>query len=352
MCLPPSSRPSLRLALPFSHKGRRATTYGNQPSAKHAERLLRCYLCLQTPGGHVCGPSDPREEKRYCGWKLAPLPLWERGGATLSRRGEGETLMLRKPISLITLLLATLALAACGSPEAAAAIPSPSPTPLPAVTATPTPLTATPTTTPEPTLTPTPAPSATPTPLFTESTRRETRGSVTLITTTRQTEYFIHGLTGEELDREMRTVGPTDASAGLHWYALTEPHFNWDRTCTCTDAGCTAREVTMYLTVDYWLPLWVAPDEAADDLVWSWQAFREALAEHEYGHGNLAAACAWSLGETFVALPPAPNCDALDAAMLSAAQPVFAACRAEQRGYENATNHGRTQGVLWPPGGG
>ncbi len=210
----------------------------------------------------------------------------------------------------------------------------------------------TPTTTPEPTLTPTPAPSATPTPLFTESTRRETRGSVTLITTTRQTEYFIHGLTGEELDREMRTVGPTDASAGLHWHALTEPHFNWDRTCTCTDAGCTAREVTMYLTVDYWLPLWVAPDEAADDLVWSWQAFREALAEHEYGHGNLAAACAWSLGETFVALPPAPNCDALDAAMLSAAQPVFAACRAEQRGYENATNHGRTQGVLWPPGGG
>ncbi len=252
---------------------------------------------------------------------------------------------------LLPLMLLTLLLAACRVPEPAAAVAAPATatataTAAPSATAT---ATQTPTLAPTLTVTPTPLPTATPTPLTSELGWRETRGAVTLVTTTRLTEYFIHGLTGAALDAEMRTVGPTDAAAGLHWYALTEPRFGWDRECACAEQGCTASSVTLYLSLDYSVPLWLAPEDAAPDLVAAWQAFRAALVAHEQGHGELAAACAWSLGETFASLPPAATCDELDAAIRAASEPVFAACRAEQRGFENATNHGLTQGVLWPP---
>lgn len=262
--------------------------------------------------------------------------------------GEGAALTYLLPLLLLTLLFF---LAACRAPESVAEVSAPATatvTSTPALTATP-PLTATPTPSPTPTSTPTPLPTLTPTPLASESGWRDQRGAVTLVTTTRLTEYFIHGMTGEALDSEMRTVGPTDAAAGLHWYALTEPRFGWDRECACTEQGCAASSVTMYLSLDYSVPLWLAPDDADPDLVAAWQAFRAALVAHEYEHGDLAAACAWNLGETFAALPPAPTCGELDAAIQAASQPVFAACRAEQRGFENATNHGLTQGVLWPP---
>lgn len=228
------------------------------------------------------------------------------------------------------------------TPTASTAIPSATLTPTPTSTSS---RTSAPTATP----TPSPLPTATPTALFSEGSRRETKGSVSVVTTTRQTNYFIHGTTAEQLDREMRTVGPTDAAAGLHWYALTEPRFGWDKACTCTEAGCAASAITVYLSLDYWLPLWLPPEGVEEELVWDWQAFSLALLEHERGHGALAMTCAWALGDTFSALPPAPTCADLDAAMQAASSPVFATCRAEQRHYENTTNHGQKEGVVWPP---
>jgi hypothetical protein len=35
--------------------------------------------------------------------------------------------------------------------------------------------------------------------------------------------------------------------------------------------------------------------------------------------------------------------------MRAASDPIFGQCREAQRTYENETDHGRTQGVLWPP---
>ena len=226
-------------------------------------------------------------------------------------------------------------------PATPALPPSPSPSPMP--TAVPS--------LPPPSPTPSPLPTATPPARTTTAfTLQETRGAVTLVTTIRTTRYEIGGATAAEMDTAMRTQGPVDPLGGYHWFALTEPLFDWRYTCPCGEGGCVTGPVTIYLTVSYTFPRWVAPAGADPTLTAQWAAFESALTEHERGHGALAVECAWALGEAFVALPPSDTCYALDAAVLSASEGVFAACRESQRRYEDETDHGRTQGVIWPPG--
>ncbi len=200
---------------------------------------------------------------------------------------------------------------------------------------------------PPPTVTPSPRP------VVTEQAsnyNEESRDGVTLITTTNTTRYYIYGSTAEEIDTEMRTVGPTDPAGGYHWFALTEPLFDWRYDCVCGEGGCAAESLRMLLTVNYSFPRWQAADPIDEVLRGQWAAFESALIGHERGHGSLAADCAWKLGEAFINLSPSPTCPELDQAVHAASSPVFAACREAQVLYETETNHGASQGVIWPPG--
>ena len=173
---------------------------------------------------------------------------------------------------------------------------------------------------------------------------------MTLRTTTTTIHYFISGTTSEELDAQMRSLGPVDALGGYHWFALTEPLFDWRYDCPCADQSCLPGPVTALLTIRMTLPRWIIPPGMeSDPLAGQWAAFESALAVHEGGHADLAVACAWQLGEAIAALPPAGSCAEIDAAVGPATDPVFAACREAQRAYENETNHGQSQGVIWPP---
>jgi predicted secreted Zn-dependent protease len=176
----------------------------------------------------------------------------------------------------------------------------------------------------------------------------QTTGEVTVVTVSRITRYALVGQTAEELDIYMRALGPLD-STGNRWFALTEPLFNWDPTCACNGSACRMSPVTVTVTVDYTLPTWEPPPAADANLVAQWNAFETAVVTHERGHGDLATTCGQWLGEAFVALELGASCDAVDSAISLASNPVFAECRAAQRDYENATNHGQNDGVLWPP---
>lgn len=191
-----------------------------------------------------------------------------------------------------------------------------------------------------------------PRPVVTEqssTSSEDTRDGITLITTTNTTRYFVYGATADEIDAEMRTVGPTDPIGGYHWFALTEPLFDWRYDCVCGEGECIAESLRVLLTVNYSFPRW-QPTGPADELLrGQWTAFESALIGHEQGHGKLASDCAWQLGEAFASLPPAPTCADLDQAVLAASNPVFVACREAQVQYEIETNHGAAQGVIWPP---
>lgn len=145
----------------------------------------------------------------------------------------------------------------------------------------------------------------------------------------------------------MRIYGPTDAYSSTHWYALTEPTFDWQHEGPCTDQGCTAGQVLIDLTIRYTYPRWVSADNADAGLRDQWTVFSSALVFHEEGHGTLAIGCAWRIGEAFAVLPPAASYADFEWSMYVASEAIFAECRNEQRSYENSTDHGRSQGVIW-----
>jgi predicted secreted Zn-dependent protease len=189
-----------------------------------------------------------------------------------------------------------------------------------------------------------------PTPVTTSSVSEtiDTFGAVTVVTTSYTTRYALTGETAFDLEDYMRANGPLD-SVGNRWYALTDPVFNWEIPCTCDEGSCAAGPVTVFVSLDYTLPVWEPPYGADVNLVAKWRYFERALLLHERGHGDLASVCGQWLGEAFVALPPQLTCEAVKSAALEASNPVFAECRAAQRQYEDETNHGQNEGVIWPP---
>jgi len=189
-----------------------------------------------------------------------------------------------------------------------------------------------------------------PTPINTTTTAAtsQTAEGVTVTTIANTTRYQLTGNTAGQLDFQMRNFGPLD-SVGNRWLALTVPLFDWDYTCSCSDSGCTTGPATIYVTLDYSLPVWEPPANTDTLLVERWNLFQRAAVTHERGHGDLAVDCGWQLGQAFVTQPPQASCSAVDSAVSAVSQPVFAACRAAQNEYESTTNHGQTDGVVWPP---
>ncbi len=252
------------------------------------------------------------------------------------------------PVWLATGLACASSLIPATASPPMATFPPPTATPAPPVAATrppadpATPVVDSSTSSPSPAVTPTPIP-------VISSTTNETRGAVTLALTVTTRYYPIEGATAAEMDKQMRRLGPIDQLGGYHWFALTVPVFDWRYPCLCEGGNCTTGPPTLYLTLNYAFPRWFPPDGVEGGLVAQWEAFEAALTEHERGHGALATDCAWSLGEAFVALPPQATCSAVGEVVLIASERGFADCREAQRAYENDTDHGRTQGVIWPP---
>lgn len=240
-----------------------------------------------------------------------------------------------------TLILLTLALLACNLSRLAAEPPGlPTPTALSAwPTATPG-ATSTATQTPESV----PSPSPYPTPVISESVTRsdESRGPVTLTRYVTVRRYSLRAASADELATGMATYGPQG------FWALTEPLFDWGYACECRDGACGTGPVEMILSLTYSFPGW--DDPGGDPLLsLQWGNFVTALEAHERLHGDLAADCAWQLGESFVALPAQADCAGVDAAVRAASEAIFPGCRQAQRQLDDETGHGQTQGVAWPP---
>jgi predicted secreted Zn-dependent protease len=177
----------------------------------------------------------------------------------------------------------------------------------------------------------------------------ETRGVVTLRQSNVTVTYMVGGATAEEIDWQMAILGPRDVLGGYSWYALTEPMFNWEYECACADLGCKPPAVTILLTIRYTIPHWSQPGMEHDPLVGYWNYFEQALRTHEQGHGELAAGCAWQLGDAITAQPAAATCAEFDAS-IPATDTVFQGCRSAQPTNEEETKHRESQGVAWPPG--
>ena len=150
--------------------------------------------------------------------------------------------------------------------------------------------------------------------------------------------YDVTGTSTTELRSSMNAQGPSDAG-GNHNDAFTTWNIDWtwplspDRSCIL--AGAT---ITMVITVTF--PRWTPPQGTSPALVAEWNAYQQALVEHESGHVTFVVATA---NDVLAAIKGA-SCTTAEAA----AQAVVARIRQHDLDYDAATNHGFTQGAHFP----
>ena len=76
--------------------------------------------------------------------------------------------------------------------------------------------------------------------------------------------------------------------------------------------------------------------------------FMKNLFAHEEGHRDLAVKAARELTSAVADLPPVSTCAQLDREVNALGQEQMKRLLKEQRDYDTATNHGATQGALFP----
>jgi predicted secreted Zn-dependent protease len=145
--------------------------------------------------------------------------------------------------------------------------------------------------------------------------------------------YEVHGSTDDELRAGM-------AQAGAEFAANTSWQFHWSWNQTTTGGVCHPTNVQITYSITIAFPHWTPPANAAPGLVDRWTTFTQALATHEDGHAVRV-------------IQNAPNVrDAIAAASCAnaaaAAQSAINVIQQISDQYDIDTNHGATQGAVWP----
>lgn len=143
-------------------------------------------------------------------------------------------------------------------------------------------------------------------------------------------------VTSDYEGREKRFTGQTD------W------HIEW-RACFETRIGrCRISGVVSSVNVTYTLPEWVDRRFASPDLRARWDRYIASLAEHEKGHGRVAAHVAKLIDEAIVGMESTAGCEALGQDAARVVDEVMQRGEALQRYYDRTTSHGSAQGAEFP----
>lgn len=156
--------------------------------------------------------------------------------------------------------------------------------------------------------------------------------------------YDVHGQTPYALASSLAARGPKHG--GERYFGMTE----WTLRASYgrrTEAGaCRLTDVAVHLDVEISLPRWNGGDEE-HALRSDWDEFVGALDAHEHGHRALALEAADAVRAALVELERS-DCRTLwrdaEATMVA----VMADYDERHRAYDHYTNHGYTQGVVWP----
>jgi predicted secreted Zn-dependent protease len=249
-----------------------------------------------------------------------------------------------------TVLSISASAAATPGPVSTIAAPTLAPTATP-VTITTAPATATPI--PSPTLlqtaTPTPRPANSPTagPSATVPLTSTIAPDQSLKVTVRSVYYQIDGANADQLRAQLDKLGPLDES-GQHFAAKTDGNLSWTWSYSEGGGQCSLHDISAELEIIFTLPRWTPPAEAPADLVDKWNKFTAALQVHENGHKEINIKAASDFVANAKTLPAYPTCDELKQALNKAGQGVIDRTRQENIAYDNQTQHGRTQGAVFP----
>jgi predicted secreted Zn-dependent protease len=161
------------------------------------------------------------------------------------------------------------------------------------------------------------------------------------------TSYEIVGATTDDLRRQMDQLGPVDVFGNQH-DAYTEWYVTWSYPNSLENGHCSTGPISVTVTITATFPHWEAPPDAPQELVDKWTTYMRALQTHEAGHQQIAIEAGREIRQTLSGLPAYPSCSELEQVADAAGQDILARFRQKERTYDQATNHGATQGARFP----
>lgn len=160
------------------------------------------------------------------------------------------------------------------------------------------------------------------------------------------TNYIIHGYTATDLRSQMSTCGTEQD--GKRYDANASYYINSQYLYNVTNKGCSAKNVTVGLHVNFHVPKWDQPSEFVSGLDGKWTNYMNLLQGHEDGHKELSQKYAQQIYNTMVDYPASTACDDLAIKINATVNQILQTLTDEQVSYDEATGHGRTQGAVFP----
>lgn len=113
-------------------------------------------------------------------------------------------------------------------------------------------------------------------------------------------------------------------------------------------AVCAPNAIELTLEITFRYPRWARTADAPASLERKWNEYLKNLEAHEKGHRDMAVAAAEGFSRAVAALPPAASCYRLDRMVHALSREWMDRLKADAKTYDQATNHGVTQGALFP----
>ena len=157
--------------------------------------------------------------------------------------------------------------------------------------------------------------------------------------------YDIQGRSADDLLQAMLRQGPDWQGQRYFGLTNTEVRYSYERVPTTT--GCDLSRIEVQLGITVTLPRWRPMPGTPYALERAWHQFERNLRGHEAGHQQLAEEEGEMIRRILAAVRT-PSCETMDAEARRRVDEVRATYNDLHHGYDTRTEHGRSQGALWP----
>ena len=177
--------------------------------------------------------------------------------------------------------------------------------------------------------------------------RRIASSAVAPVVTEKYEYYDVCGCNEEELqcDIKKKCIHWSD---GKKYDAVTSWDMKWDYGYDRDAQACAVDSFKVTVEILFRYPRWVRTRETSPQLVEKWDRYMKNLMTHESGHRDLAVEAAAKLSSAVAALTPPSTCVELDRRVRALYRARMAKLNEDQKAYDATTNHGVTQGALFP----
>lgn len=149
------------------------------------------------------------------------------------------------------------------------------------------------------------------------------------------------------LRRSIDSYRLVDASGKRH-DADTRSSIHWTYTTSSDATSCSLVSFHTTLDVQITLPQWHASNDASDEMKRRWSDYIRALRLHEDGHVQNGRMEASAISQLLQAVGPHADCGLLDRDVKEQTDRIHHYYEASDIEYDRRTDHGRTQGAIFP----